>query len=214
MRRRSPTWPLATTLTAAVLMTGCGGDPEKTTPAATTHTQSVPTTTPRPAPPPLEQARCPAGAGNCASATGRVIYVEKVDPDGDGDAHFVLLGGNVTGRGLSVIDVRRDLRPDPLPGVGDTISAAGPVYRGSYGQRQIEARELRVRRRSSRLPDIGYAGTGSRTSSASALPSCSSVRRSVPLCVPSGTSGNSAMATRAISDSGAATMKISAVPLA
>ena len=91
-------------------------------------------------------ARCPAGAANCASATGRVVYVEKVDPDGDGDAHFVLAGGRVTGPGLSVIDVARELRPDPLPRLGDLRDRAGPVYRGSHGQRQIEAREVRVRR--------------------------------------------------------------------
>jgi hypothetical protein len=40
---------------------------------------------------------------------------------------------------LSVIDVERSLRPHPLPKVGDRVSAAGPVYRGSYGQRQIQA---------------------------------------------------------------------------
>jgi hypothetical protein len=40
--------------------------------------------------------------------------------------------------------VRKDLRPHPLPGVGDEISAAGPVFPGSYGQRQIQAIELRV----------------------------------------------------------------------
>ena len=96
--------------------------------------------------PPLEPARCPAGAANCASATGRVVYVEKVDPDGDGDAHLVLAGGRVTGPGLSVIDIAAALRPDPLPRVGDLVTASGPVYRGSHGQRQIEARELRVRR--------------------------------------------------------------------
>jgi len=98
--------------------------------------------------PPFEKARCPADAANCASATGRILYVERVDPDGDGDAHFVIAGkDNVTGLGTSVIDVRRDLRPDPLPRAGDTLTAAGPVYRGSYGQRQIEARVVRVRRR-------------------------------------------------------------------
>jgi hypothetical protein len=69
-----------------------------------------------------------------------IIFVEKVDPDGDGDAHFVLRSEEgITAPGLSVIDVRRDLRPAPLPGPGDRISAAGPVYPGSYGQRQIEA---------------------------------------------------------------------------
>jgi hypothetical protein len=92
-----------------------------------------------------EGVRCPAGAPNCATADGEVVYVEAVDPDGDGDAHFILLSDEgVTAPGISVIDVARDLRPQPLPEVGDRISAAGPVYRGSHGQRQIQATRLRV----------------------------------------------------------------------
>jgi len=90
--------------------------------------------------PPVERASCPAGIAGCRTTSGVVIYVERVDPDGDGDAHFVLASDeDITARGVSVVDVRRDLRPDPLPGPGDRVSAAGPVYRGSYGQRQIEA---------------------------------------------------------------------------
>ncbi|HWT26116.1 MAG TPA: hypothetical protein VN213_21595, partial [Solirubrobacteraceae bacterium] len=89
--------------------------------------------------PRVRRARCPAGLAGCRVATGRVIYVEAVDPDGDGDAHYVLAGGTITARGLSVIDVRRDLRPRRLPRPGDLVSAAGPVRTGSYGQRQIEA---------------------------------------------------------------------------
>jgi hypothetical protein len=97
------------------------------------------------APPPIEEARCPPDAVNCESATGPILYVERVDPDGDGDAHFVIAGDDdITGLGTSVIDVGAELRPRPLPGPGDVISAAGPVYRGSYGQRQIEADVLRV----------------------------------------------------------------------
>jgi hypothetical protein len=70
-----------------------------------------------------------------------------VDPDGDGDAHFVLASrDSITGPGISAIDVRKGLRPDPLPGPGDRISAAGPVQRGSYGQRQIHALRLNVAR--------------------------------------------------------------------
>jgi len=92
--------------------------------------------------------RCPSGLDNCRSARGTVIYVEAVDPDGDGDAHFVLASRqDITGPGISVIDVERVLRPHPLAGVGDEIAAAGPVYTGSYGQRQIQALKLRVRRR-------------------------------------------------------------------
>jgi hypothetical protein len=97
---------------------------------------------------PVERATCPPRAGNCRSATGVVLYVERVDPDGDGDAHFVLASQqSITAPGISVIDVKRSLRPSPLPGRGDRLSAAGPVYRGSYGQRQIEAIELNVARR-------------------------------------------------------------------
>jgi hypothetical protein len=95
----------------------------------------------------LEGARCGPAASGCESASGPIIYVERVDPDGDGDAHFVLAGGDsITAPGISVIDVRADLRPDPLPGPGDRVSAAGPVQTGSYGQRQIHAEILHVAR--------------------------------------------------------------------
>ena len=50
----------------------------------------------------------------------------------------------ITLPGLTSIDVRRGLRPHPLPGPGDLISAAGPVQTGSYGQSQIHAIEIHV----------------------------------------------------------------------
>jgi hypothetical protein len=97
--------------------------------------------------PDVAVARCPPDLANCATAAGRILYVERVDPDGDGDAHFVLLSREgITGPGISVVDVKRALRPSPLPGPGDRLSAAGPVYRGSHGQRQIEAVEVHVAR--------------------------------------------------------------------
>ena len=91
--------------------------------------------------------RCPPGLPNCRSAEGRIVFVERVDPDGDGDAHFVIVDPQgITGPGLTAIDVRKGLRPDPLPGPGDLISAAGPVQTGSFGQSQIHALELHVGR--------------------------------------------------------------------
>jgi hypothetical protein len=88
---------------------------------------------------------CPADLASCRSAKGRIIYVERVDPDGDGDAHFVIRDPQgITLPGLTAIDVRAGLRPHPLPGPGDLISAAGPVQTGSYGQSQIHALELHV----------------------------------------------------------------------
>ncbi len=93
----------------------------------------------------VKPSRCPSGHPSCRSAAGEIIYVERVDPDGDGDAHFVLRDPQgITLRGITVIDVRKGLRPHPLPGVGDTISAAGPVQIGSYGQEQIHALEVHV----------------------------------------------------------------------
>ncbi len=91
----------------------------------------------------LQSARCPQGLAGCRTADGRIVAVERRDPDGDGDAHFILISDEgITAPGISVVDVRRDLRPSPLPGPGDRLSAAGPVYRGSRGQRQIEAVEV------------------------------------------------------------------------
>jgi hypothetical protein len=89
---------------------------------------------------PAPSAQCPAGVPGCRAVSGRIIYVEAVDPDGDGDAHFVLADtDSVTGPGVTVVDVPPRLRPDPLPGVGDHLSAAGSVATGSYGQSQVEA---------------------------------------------------------------------------
>jgi len=88
---------------------------------------------------------CDVAETNCATASGTILALERIDPDGDGDAHFVVLdNGGVTAPGISVIDVAKQLRPHPLPAVGDLISAAGPVFEGSYGQRQIQATEVRV----------------------------------------------------------------------
>ena len=44
------------------------------------------------------------------------------------------------------VDVRRGLRPRRDPRVGDLVTAAGPVQRGSYGQRQIHALRFRAAR--------------------------------------------------------------------
>jgi hypothetical protein len=51
---------------------------------------------------------------------------------------------SVTTPGISVIDVEKALRPNPLPATGVSVSAAGPVLPGSYGQHQIQAIEVHV----------------------------------------------------------------------
>jgi hypothetical protein len=133
-------------LLAVILLAGCGSDSDAPAPGTPPpEEKGAATATPAPSAEPrrrVERAHCPPGADNCAAVTGRVLYVEAV-----GDAHFVLAGGRVTAPGVSVIDVSRRLRPRRLPRTGDLVSAAGPVYTGSYGQQQIEAVELHLRRR-------------------------------------------------------------------
>ena len=133
---------LAPLLLLFVVAAGCSEANEKS------QTAQAPDPPKREATRKLQPARCPADAApRCRSASGRVTYVEAVDRDGDGDAHLVLVSRQgVTAPGISVIDVARELRPRPLPRIGDRVSAAGPVYSGSYGQRQIEAVAIHVAR--------------------------------------------------------------------
>jgi hypothetical protein len=140
--RRGPS-PLILCFLALAMLVGCGSGK-----GASSNTE--PSRTP---PPPRENdrqatvapSRCPAGHRACRTTEGRIVYVERVDPDGDGDAHFVIADPQgITLPGLTAIDVRKGLRPRPLPGPGDLLSAAGPVQTGSYGQQQIHALELHV----------------------------------------------------------------------
>lgn len=129
---------------ALLLFAGCGERPREAPRPAPSASAEAPRERERAS---VRQAHCAEPAPGCAAVTGRVLYVEAVDDDGDGDAHYVLAGGDVTAPGLSVIDVGRDLRPRRLPHAGELVSAAGPVFTGSHGQQQIEAVELHHQRR-------------------------------------------------------------------
>ena len=136
-------------LIAVLAAPGCGGSDEP----PTSQTASAPDRSPadvrggereRAS---LRPARCTGSARNCRAAIGRVVFVESVDPDGDGDLHVVLLDArSLSGPGVTVLDVSRALRPATDPSIGDLATGAGPVYRGSYGQRQIQVTEFRVAR--------------------------------------------------------------------
>ena len=139
----------------ALAIGGCGedglGDPPPGG-AAETAERTTPRRDAAPERPRLRTARCPASyaGSNCAAARGRVVYVESVDADGDGDLHAVATwtgGDKVSGGGLVIFDVRRDLRPRRDPRPGDEVTGWGPVFPGSYGQRQIQVEKFRVRRR-------------------------------------------------------------------
>jgi hypothetical protein len=106
---------------------GCGGKTSTTTDAVAEPAPSERTPSRDGAEPPAETvapSHCPADLPSCRSAEGRIVYVERVDPDGDGDAHFVIRDPQgITLPELTAIDVRKGLRPHPLPGAGDQIHA-------------------------------------------------------------------------------------------
>jgi hypothetical protein len=133
-------------LAIAATCGGCGGGEATTAePGAPPSREVRPPSRERQAAAAVAPSRCPSGLPSCRGTEGRIVYVERVDPDGDGDAHFVVADRRgITLPGLTAIDVRKGLRPHPLPGPGDLISAAGPVQTGSYGQSQIHALELHV----------------------------------------------------------------------
>jgi hypothetical protein len=141
------------TILGCVAAIGLGGGCGSTSPstdatdaaAARPAPRAAPKREPAPAPDPLVLSHCPAGHPACRTTRGRIVYGEHTDPDGDGDAHFVIVDPQgISLPGITAVDVRRGLRPDPLPGIGELISAAGPVQTGSYGQSQIHALELHV----------------------------------------------------------------------
>jgi hypothetical protein len=142
--------PRLAMLAAVLALAGCGDDPEPPRSSATQAPEATAapsaTATPR-ARRGLARPRCPADVPDCRSVSGRIVYVERVDPDGDGDLHVVVDAGSVTIAGMTAIDVAPELRPKRDPRVGDRVSAAGPVQTGSYGQSQIHALEFNVRRR-------------------------------------------------------------------
>lgn len=151
----------AATLLLAAGLAGCGGT-GTTAPATTAaHPRTLPATVPAPAPgsatrpapttaptTPRPASRpaaptCPAGAANCTAASGRVLALESVDPDGDGDLHLILVSTkSVTLPGITVLDINKDLRPAVDPKAGDWAAGAGPVYRGSHGQQQIQVERV------------------------------------------------------------------------
>ena len=132
---------IALVAAAALVMGGCGGGET----GGYGQRTADPVDDGRESDAPLTPSHCPPGLPSCRTTEGRIVYVERLDPDGDGDAHFVLADPQgISLPGITAVDVRRGLRPDPLPGIGERISAAGPVQTGSYGQSQIHAIELHV----------------------------------------------------------------------
>ena len=132
---------------AAIVAAALPIDDRRNAPAESRRAAPAPTpeSTPQRQPQDVARSRCPEGVPGCRTVRGTVLYVERVDPDGDGDLHVVVDAGSITLPGMTAIDVAPELRPRRDPRVGDRVSAAGPVQPGSYGQSQIHALEFSAR---------------------------------------------------------------------
>jgi hypothetical protein len=142
---------LGVAVVVVVALAGCGGSSPEPRASATPARSATPAPSASPEPKRrrarLRAPRCRPEVPDCARVSGRIVYVERVDPDGDGDLHVVVTDPRgVTLPGLTSIDVSKELRPRRDPRVGEPAAAMGPVQTGSYDQSQIHALVFRTRR--------------------------------------------------------------------
>jgi hypothetical protein len=74
----------------------------------------------------------------CAHVSGRVVWIQREDPDGDGDRHLVIVG-RLRPR---IVKISSTLPVSQLPGYGTRIDAVGYLYRGSSGHLEVIAARL------------------------------------------------------------------------
>ena len=74
----------------------------------------------------------------CAHVSGRVVWIQREDPDGDGDRHLVVAGE----LRLRVVKIPKTLPVSRLPGYGKRIDAVGYLALGSSGHPEVIAARL------------------------------------------------------------------------
>jgi hypothetical protein len=116
-------------LAAVALVLGAGGHYERfpvsalRTPAARRH---APVWT-RPCKPPAIY-----NGLDCARVAGRVVWIQRHDPDGDGDRHLIL----VSRLHVRIAKLEQDVHV-PLPSLGQTFSGTGVTKRGASGRIEV-----------------------------------------------------------------------------
>lgn len=75
----------------------------------------------------------------CARVRGRLVHVESVDPDGDGDLHLVLLDGLKP----RIVKMTAANRVTDVPRLGSAVSATGWSLTGASGRAEVDAVRLR-----------------------------------------------------------------------
>jgi hypothetical protein len=80
----------------------------------------------------------------CGAVGGRVVYVQGVDPDGDGDMHVALLSRqSLTYPAISVVKFERRVRPPHAPAIGSWMTAVGERYTGTHDDRNLRVERYR-----------------------------------------------------------------------
>jgi hypothetical protein len=99
---------------------------------------------------PAQQARAPrwtspcwptarwTDKAQCVHVSGRVVWTQKQDPDGDGDRHLLIVG-RLHPR---VVKLVRGMRTAGLPGIGTRVDAVGWLMRGASGRDEVDAQRV------------------------------------------------------------------------
>jgi hypothetical protein len=74
----------------------------------------------------------------CEHVSGRVVWVQGKDPDGDGDRH-VLIAGHLR---LRIVKLAVSMPIPGLPKVGTRVDAVGWLMRGGSGHDEINAQRV------------------------------------------------------------------------
>lgn len=74
----------------------------------------------------------------CGHVSGRVVWIQHHDPDGDGDRHLIVVG-HLHPR---IVKVAPTLPVTHLPGYGTRIDAVGYLHRGGSGNLELIALRL------------------------------------------------------------------------
>lgn len=69
----------------------------------------------------------------CGRVRGIVVWVQRHDPDGDGDRHLLVLAGYH----LVSVKIPVSVSISHLPGLGSVVTAAGRLDRGGHGELSI-----------------------------------------------------------------------------
>jgi hypothetical protein len=73
------------------------------------------------------------GRPDCVHVAGRVVWVQKHDPDGDGDRHLVV----VTRLAAHIVKLDRRLPVRRLPGLGGWVDVTGTIEDGGSGHDEL-----------------------------------------------------------------------------